>query len=68
MWPEMSWFVAPLARADSGFREVIILRVGYEEGGRFVGSSGEEVVRTAGVIVRVVGEFARPSGCAGQLD
>ncbi len=43
--------LAPLARADSDLREVVILRVAYERVGGFVVSSGEEVIGTGGVIV-----------------
>ena len=59
--------LAPLARADSDLREVVILRVGYEGGGRFGVSSGEEVIGTGGVIVRAVGEFAQVLGLIRDL-
>ena len=48
--------LAPLARADSDLREVIILRVGYEEVGGLVAGSGEEVAGTMGVIVPALGD------------
>ncbi len=38
------WDLAPSARADSDLREVVILRVGFVEVGRFVANSGEEVI------------------------
>jgi hypothetical protein len=51
--------LAPLARADSDLREVVILWVGYTEAEEFLVSSEEEMLGMGRVIVRAAGEFAQ---------